>query len=233
MERIDEAKLARISRAFAGKGRKTNKHILKMLVLEGPQTPYSLFKKQRENSYSMINVHMREMTKDGYLAVVGLEQATKSKQNIKRYGLTLKGLILSLLLDRDVGKETRVLYAGKVKQILDSNRNVPFCRFFSDAINKNALDEGVVKNIFFDKLREFASAGYSNLDVINDYFLFKHARTYISHTAQKQIDDLPEESRTLVSNILIDFRRLSHPDTTLTLLQPYLDESEKRDFREE
>ena len=232
MQRIEEAKLAKISQVFAGKGRKTNMQILRILALEGPQTPYGLFKKVRGKNYSVINVRMRALAQSGHLTVVASEPAAKSQQYIKRYGLTLKGFILSLLLDKDVldkdvdkEKEKRALYDGKVEQILNCNsKNVSFCRFFGEAIEKRALDESIVKDIFLDRLREYSAKGYINLDVIDDYFLFKHAGAYIQHFGQEQIDHLPKESRDLVGRILVDFRRLSHPETTSTFLKPYLDE---------
>ncbi len=225
MHSIREPKLEKVSRVFEGKGSKTNKEIFQVLAIEGPLSPYSLFKKlfkksKKTSGYSVVNRRIRALANDGYVYVVGSQVAQKSRQKIRRYGLTLKGFVLSLLL---------IDYHDKVKQILTANsENVVFCQFFSDAIEKKRLTDGTVKDIFLDKLEAYIRLGYINVDKIPDYFLFKYARNYILHFSEELIDDLPKEARTLVTKILVDFRRLSHPETKSRFLDPYLDEGQAK-----
>lgn len=73
-----------------------------------------------------------------------------------------------------------------------------------------------------DKLKDFLNKGYDNIDEISDYFLFKRAGTYIRHDAQEWLGDLPEDKAKIIANVLVEFRRLSHPETTERFLKPYL-----------
>jgi len=210
----------RISRVFATKAAKMNMEILEVLAFEGPLSPWVIADKLPQEFYSVINRRVRELAKSKYVSVVEERLSSRSGQVTKWYGLTLKGFLVALLF---------VKYDDRVEDILKANRkNISFCDFFSEAIRRKTLTSKEVKEYFFDKLREFLNKGYDNIDQIPDYFLFKRAGNYILHDAQALLDNLPENKANIIANILLEFRRLSHPETTERFLKPYLNKQQDK-----
>jgi hypothetical protein len=203
------------SRIFTTKAAKMNMKILEALAFEGPLSPYDIQKKRLPTEYySVINRRIRQLVKNKFVSVVEEKQSLKSSQVMKLYGLTLKGFLVALLF---------MEYDDRVETILKANkRNIAFCDFFSDVIRRKILTSAEVKEIFLDELREFMNEGYDIIDKISDYFLFKRAGHYILHNARAELNKLPENKAKIIADILLEFRRLSHPETTERFLKPYL-----------
>jgi predicted transcriptional regulator len=207
--------LKKISRVFATKAAEVNMKILEVLAFKGPLNPYSIAKNlQGEEDQSTINRRTRKLAESKYVSVVEERPSQKSGQATRLYGLTLKGFLIALLF---------VEYDDKVDVMLQANKkNISFCDFFNEVITRKTLTSQEVKEIFLDRLKEFMSKGDFNVDTIPDYFLFKHAGIYILHYEQARLDNLPEIKAKTIANILFEFRRLSHPETTEKFLKPYL-----------
>lgn len=204
----------KISRVFATKAAERNMQILEVLAINGPLNTWNITKKLPKEYHSVIGRRIKALAKSEYVSVVDERPSPKSGQVTKWYGLTLKGFLVFLLF---------VKYDDKVEDILKANKkNISFCDFFSEAIRRKTLTSQEVKKIFLDKLKDFLNKGYDNIDEISDYFLFKRAGTYIRHDAQEWLGDLPEDKAKIIANVLVEFRRLSHPETTERFLKPYL-----------
>lgn len=211
-----------ISEAFRGRGASLNKEILRVLSIRGPLTIYEIWKelsRGRPNlTYSVVHRRVKKLLafspgalypamtysepyrKGKFLVVVGSRRADKTGQKIYIYGLTLKGIILSLFV---------IDYKEHLNDILKNNNHIPLINLINKLIKK--YDIKIINEIFFEGIKELLSNGLINIDVITDYLLLGWIGMYLRNRAKEKFSSLIKKDskvRTLIDK-LTDLRKIA------------------------